>query len=194
MLIIQKDKYSRADIEKNLLSWYNYDRTNGADWYDQTQQFCIKLSEKYKVHFVQVAGIIAALSPQKNWDINKRLAIDFLESGRAGQYKFLVDKARRILNSENLADIPDILHGRKIRSFFLNIIGYSRVVTIDRHIISAAVGYSYGTITEKGYGYLESIIVNLAYIYHVEPKVFQAVVWSNYRDVNVRKFEEKVPF
>lgn len=194
MLIIQKDKYSRADIERNLLEWYNYDRTNGRDWYDQAQQFCIKLSDKYKVHFVQVAGIIAALSPQKNWGINKRIAIDFLESGRAGQYKLLVDKAKRILTCENLADIPNVLHGRKIRSFFLNMIGYASVTTIDRHIISAAVGYPYGTITEKGYNYLEQVIIDLAESVQVHPKVFQAVVWSNYRDVNVRKFEEKVPF
>lgn len=193
MLIIQKDKYSRADIEQNLLNWYNYDRTNGADWYDLAYEFCVRLSREYFINPVRIAGIVAALSPQKNWDINKRLTIDFLQTGRAGQYKLLVNKAKQILSAP-IEDIPDILHGMKIRSFFLNIVGSERVATIDRHMISAAVGYSYGKITNKGYKYLESIIVHLAYIYQVEPKVFQAVVWNNYRDVNVRKFEEKVPF
>ena len=193
MLIIQKDKYSRADIESNLLAWYDYDRTNGRDWYAEAFAFCVKLSDTYHVDSVRIAGIIAALSPQKNWDINKRLAIDFLESGSAGQYKFLVNKDRKILRAE-LMDIPAILYGKKITSFFLNIIGFAPVVTVDRHIISAAVGYSYGTITDKGYKYLSDVIISLADRVNVHPKVFQAVVWSNYRDVNVRKFKEKVPF
>ena len=199
MLIIQKDKYQRSDIISNLLNWYDHDPSNGTDWYAKAFEFCTKVGEKYNVNPIKVAGIVSALSPQKNWEENKRLAVQFIETGRAGQYGMLVGKAQDILElpeDHNLfIAIFEILNGLKISSFFMNIVSTDyHFVTIDRHIISASVGYSYGKITNKGYEYLSDCIIECARIRNVHPKVFQAVVWCNFRDMNVRKFEEKVPF
>jgi hypothetical protein len=197
MLIIQKDRYSRADIVHNLRAWYNHDQSNGVEWYNEAFDFCYKLAIKYDITATQAAGIVAALSPQKRWNENKLLAIQFLKTGKAGQYGMLIDKCRRILKISTLTpieEIADILHGDKIRSFFLNIVTNRDVVTIDRHMICAAVGYSYGTVTAKGYKYLSGVITEMAADLMIMPKTLQAVIWCNYRDVNVRKFEEKVPF
>lgn len=198
MLIIQKNKYQRSEILHNLQSYYNINSGNGFDWYTEAYQFCVNVGKKYSVNPIKVAGIVAALSPQKNWPENKRIAIEFIMTGHTGQYGSLLDKAKKILklaeDSDLYLNIFEILHGPKISSFFMNICTSEPYVTIDRHIIAAAVGYSYGTITPKGYEYLTGCIIELALENNVHPKVFQAVVWSNYRDIHVRKFEDKVPF
>jgi len=199
MLIIQKDRYEKKDIQANLLNWYLYNPNNCINWYGEAFEFCTIIGEKYNVNPIKVAGIVAALSPQKNWPENKKLAVTFIRTGSAGQYSVLVNKAIDILECKAIGEdlilaIHSILHGMKISSFFMNIVSDKQYVTIDRHIISAAVGYSYGTITDKGYKYLAQLMIDLSVDLQIQPKVFQAVIWSNFRDVNVRKFEDKVPF
>lgn len=84
------------------------------------------------------AGIIAALSPQKSWIINQRLAWATMTGVVSGQVGDSVNKTIRIMAGED----PDLVlpNGKKTWHFFHNILDPedSAYVTIDRHAYRVA--------------------------------------------------------
>ena len=97
------------------------------------------LAHAYGFTVQQAAGVIAAFSPQTGWAENLRLAEDALYHARAGRTDLISGhtpnvcaKASRILQGE---PPESVLGGRKVRSFYANILRPYRsgAVTIDRH-------------------------------------------------------------
>lgn len=116
----------------------------GLLWYECARMEAETLAQAHGVTVRTAVGIVAALSPGCPWDRNIPLAATMLATGDcAHPYGDAIRKARRILNGE---DPTHVLKGRKVRSFYHNILypATSQAVTIDRHALAIV------TATEQG--------------------------------------------
>lgn len=111
------------------------DRLDGMHWYDYARDYAASLDTDVS----RAAGILAALSPQQSWPVNKKMAAEFYGGRRDVHTTDNVVKAERILNGETPLDI---LGGPKVRAFYANIMGIdtTEAVTIDRHAIMVCEG------------------------------------------------------
>ena len=155
---------------------------NGKDWYKHANLFSLALAETYKISEMKVAGIISALSPQKDWLHNKVLAEEFLRTnGKISRHTSLqTNKARRILHhSSSKEDIEKYLNGLKTINFFNNIFNpLSREhVTVDRHHIYLSVGWDAQTCTPKQYEFLKENTVIFAKEVDMIPSELQSTLW-----------------
>lgn len=111
---------------------------SGMRWYDFAHDFALDISGG---DITRGAGVLAALSPNKAWDVNMRLAqrafVDGVASGTLGN---AVGKANAILAGSDPLDV--LGNGLKTRNFYLNIARPScpEAVTIDRHAYDIALG------------------------------------------------------
>lgn len=111
------------------------DRAEGMAWYAGARAFAATLDSDVN----RAAGVIAALSPLQQWPVNMAMAAAMYEGRRNCGLPDNVAKAERILNGESPLDV---LGGKKVRAFYLNIIGSGNdeAVTIDRHAIAVCEG------------------------------------------------------
>jgi hypothetical protein len=108
----------------------------GRNWYREANELAWNLSTHGDVS--SPAGVIAALSPRMPWGRNKELAVRAFADGHAsGTLGNSVRAANRILAGE---DPLDVLKGDKVRSFYLNILGDTDAVTVDRHALEVYLG------------------------------------------------------
>jgi hypothetical protein len=108
----------------------------GRNWYREANELAWDLSTHADVG--SAAGVIAALSPRMPWGRNKELAVRAFADGHAsGTLGNSVRAADRILAGE---DPLDVLKGDKVRSFYLNILGDTDAVTVDRHALEVYLG------------------------------------------------------
>jgi len=91
--------YSKTKIKNNIIKTYKQSNQSELnDWYQEAHDFGIEVSEMFEgVSKRQVLGIISALSPLKEWNKNKELAVDLISTGNAGHMKRNVQKGRDIL-------------------------------------------------------------------------------------------------
>lgn len=155
---------TRTKTVNNILRVYDRSKNlDGLNWYEEANELCFDLSLNKGVHIAKIAGICAALSPLKSWDLNKVLLRDFLNGSRVGHTKLMIKKAIDVLNlpiDENLIEnICDILNGEKIKNLFLNIYAYNEVhaVTIDRHALSIACGFELNEEQKKALQLINTI-------------------------------------
>lgn len=154
--------------------------SEGYNWYDRAQEIADKLG---KGNLQMGAGVIAAMSPQKNWDVNLRLAHDMFNKGKAGHYGVQVTKARRILEGENP---EDVLGQLKEGNFYKNIVNPDdpSAVTIDRHANDVAINQKMGQAnrglsSEGRYNIFHSAYTTAAGHLGIEtPSRLQASVWT----------------
>ena len=207
-------KFKKQELEnwvakKRLRKFYkiatNKQKIDGLNWYENMLQWCEGVSEAYDIETYKVVAIFAALSPQSAVDINKRLTIQFLKTGTANHYKFLVQKCKDILETECEYDASKILNGNKITSFYWNILHPNRRerVTIDRHAIACclqtpknckALPDSYGQITKNQFRGFEKIYKEVAQELGLIPNQLQAIVWESYRAKRELRQYQDVPF
>ena len=151
---------------------------------------------------VMGAGIISALSPQTNWEQNKKMAYYFAETLDKPNWCTDINyqKALAIVASPTAPfglqtvileeHIAKILHGKKTTAFFRNIVnpfGQNNLPTIDRHAISIYLGRRC-TYTElvRGLGGTANKTISNAYIkaskiLECTPQVVQAITWVQWR-------------
>lgn len=170
------------------------------NWYLQANHLCREIAKEASfsaqspsskiVEPIRVAGIIAALSPQKSWPENIRLAEDFILKGsRKGHTGVMIGKAKAIWALPNHELTPEtiveILNGPKISSFFLNIYQpyQSQAVTIDRHAVDAAMGkvLENKTMTVNQYRFFELAYQTAAVKIGIKGSELQAIVWEEWR-------------
>ena len=94
------DKAAEAFVEqaKNNLVWLHNQvpediRARSALWYDGANKIANDLAQKYDVTESQAAGVLAALSPQKDWYVNRSLAdrvLNVMKGGGDNFYKGFV--------------------------------------------------------------------------------------------------------
>jgi len=148
---------------------------------------------------VQVAGVIAALSPRCQWSTNVAWAAAVVHAARTGapmprvHTKTMRRQAWRIANGEHpLA----VLHGPKVRAFWANITGDTDAVTVDVWAVRAARGdravrgadgrmswADDGRVSEREYRAYADVYRRAARRLGVTPRECQAAVWVAVRGV-----------
>ncbi len=179
---------TRRRCVNNILTTY-YQRKEGDlyDWYVEARVLSQQLAFDRPFSASQCAGVISALSPLKSWDENIKIAHDFIEYGIRSHMFTFVEKAELIMNCDGTDEaILDILNGRKISAFYLNIMGRSDVVTIDRHALSVVLGRDtndndYAGMTARQYAFFQECYITAAYKMGIVPSMMQSVTWLVYR-------------
>lgn len=181
-----KTVYTKRCVDNIINAWNQ--STASRDWYRDAHSFGIDLYLMYETSIVKIFGIIAALSPQKSWIENKRLAKAFLSGNESGHTRVNLNKARRILDlsTSNKEDVLDILNGEKTKAFFLNMLEPNTVngVTIDRHAVEIAVGKVLPNhkMTVRQYQFFERCYFIAANKIGILPHELQAVTWEYWRE------------
>jgi hypothetical protein len=182
---------SRTKVKNNIIKVYIQSQASEKlDWYQQANDFCHYLSDKHQVPLDKVIGIVSALSPRKEWSLNKRIAEELILTGDCGQMKVFVTKANDIHKSTgNESDILSILNGPKIKSFYMNIKypGAYDNVTIDRHAIAVALGHTATdtelSLSEKQYKFFKDCYVYTADKLGIKPLLLQSITWETWKRI-----------
>lgn len=150
----------------------------GKAWYKQAHQFCKQLSKEFDIPLEKVAGICAALSPLKSWEINKRITKQFLEGKRNVHTSLQMKKAQWILEGK---DIELCLGGLKTVNFYHNILSPKDLgwCTIDRHIIN--MYNTKPTLTTKRYNLIKQCFLDYSKDKNEIPCEVQAICWIQVR-------------
>lgn len=155
----------------------------GEDWYPAARKWCVGRARKHGYTLAQVAGVVAALSPMRDWKGNKTVAERALAAHKAGLHHNDVklsfgpnnEKAWRILDGEQSLDV---LGGRKVRAFYRNIMGEHEHVTVDRWAWRVCTDDEYtGVPTDRHYDVMQRAYKNAAERLNTEPATVQAVTW-----------------
>lgn len=115
-------------------------RERGRLWYPLAHDFARFISGG---NVAMGAGVIAALSQQKEWELNKRMADAYLKGERVGHLPGALRKAAAIMAG---ADPLDVLPAQlKTGNFYRNILHPDDPdpVTIDRHAHDVLAGLPY---------------------------------------------------
>ena len=198
-------KLSRTQVKNNILAVLkeadNESFVNGATWYDVANGIAKKLivASETEINLAQAVGVIAALSPLKSWELNIRLAYEFVAGYRGGHTKLCVNKADEILrlNNPSVDDVVDILRGQKIVNFFLNIYypNEDTAITIDRHAVGIAlIGTKKIKLTDEECRPTKAQFEFLVRCYkwaaselNLSAVQLQAITWEHFRNIKVKR-------
>lgn len=186
MIPTMADDATHERYVQNIITAYNaanpQQRTAGASWYQHAHELAYLMSEG---NVRAGAGVIAALSPQKAWGYNVKLATEAFESEDKvrGQVRDACAKAERIMLGEDPLDVlPD---ESKTWHFFRCIVDPTDpdAVVIDRHAHDIAVGETFGAkdrglSNKRRYASLAHAYREAARRLNALPQVVQAVTWT----------------
>ena len=151
---------------------------------------------------VMGAGVISAMSPQTDWDTNKKMAWEFAETLEKPNWCTDINykKALAIVDTPIAPfglqtvileeHIAKILHGKKTTAFFRNIVnpfGQNNLPTIDRPAISIYLGRrcTYKELVRGLEGTanktISSAYIKASKILECTPQVVQAITWVQWR-------------
>lgn len=193
---------TRTKVVNNILRTYQK-RTSADvfDWYNEAHDYAQYLSRRTGKSVAQCCGVIAALSPLKTWEQNKIIAYSMLTSNRGQHTKVFIIKASQIMKSNSIEEICDILNGRKITAFFLNILRPqdSSVLTIDRHAIAISLGRdardNEQRLTESQYNFFVECYTIAAAKADIKPILMQSITWEAWRRLKrPAEDSDEVPF
>jgi hypothetical protein len=193
--------YSKTKIKNNIIKTYKQSNQSELnDWYQEAHDFGIEVSEMFEgVSKRQVLGIISALSPLKEWNKNKELAVDLISTGNAGHMKRNVQKGRDILaiKGSNYREcdsmvldfkIRKILNGEKTKAFYTNMTYPSgKGVTVDRHAIAIAIGRTATdkeqSISKQVYTFIENCYIMTSETLNLAPLHLQSITWQTWKRI-----------
>ena len=192
---------TQTKVVNNLMRFYDLandsEKIEGNEWYGDANIFARELSNKYNIPIHAVCGIIAALSPQQSWQLNKVIAKRFCSGEREGlHYSPQIPKAIKCLTSSEIEIFNFMSKGQiKTYQFYYNILhpNCKHGATIDRHAILACIerpklGLHLDfdvSMTVNQYRFFESCYILTAEKLGILPHIFQAIVW-----VVVRRLKE----
>jgi hypothetical protein len=191
--------YNLTTVRKRLDAWGNLltasQLAQGKVWYHNTHMFAQELSTRYNVTLEQAVGVIACLSVQNRWDVNKRDAENLCRANYDGldldgvivvTYDGQKRKAIAILKAKPQADIASMVatrYGPKTQAFYSNILNpeSSYRVTLDRWVFrgldleqfARGAGNRYVCLYRK----LEELFREAAIRLALQPCQLQAAVW-----------------
>ena len=193
--------YSKTKIKNNIIKTYKQSNQSELnDWYQEAHDFGIEVSEMFEgVSKRQVLGIVSALSPLKEWNKNKELAVDLISTGNAGHMKRNVQKGRDILaiKGSNYREcdsmvldfkIRKILNGEKTKAFYTNMAYPSgKGVTVDRHAIAIAIGRTATdkeqSISKQVYTFIENCYIMTSETLNLAPLHLQSITWQTWKRI-----------
>lgn len=157
---------------------------DGRAWYSAAGSIARVVAGGHDISHEAGAGILAALSPQCSWDENVVRALAHADGEDVGATADSLSKADRLASG---ADAFDVLGGRKVRSFWRNILGQHHHVTVDRHAVAIVFGRA---LSDREIKLLERpgpyVIIAAAYRaaarrHGIEASTLQAVTWLAWR-------------
>lgn len=169
---------------ENIISVYRSanpsQQQRGYDWYPTAHQLAEMMSEG---NVKAGAGVIAALSANKAWETNVKLASRCFETGEfSGHVRDALGKAERIMNGEDPETVLPM--AAKTGNFYRCIVDPTDpdAVVIDRHAHDIAVGEVYGSAdrglsNKRRYATLAHAYREAARRLGELPQVVQAVTW-----------------
>ncbi len=214
---IKGRQYTEKRIIRNILDFYYLaslqEMVDGRKWYTEANKFANQLAKRFNITVQQSAGIIAALSPQTTWDVNRTFAVKFLLNPAkfTKKNKAQTDKCKAILDETNEGSIYNLLstskagkgYGLKTKRFFLNILHPElSFVTIDRHawciciqpVDKVAAMPEQIQLSEKQYEFIERCYIEASKQVNLRPSELQATVWLVYRRERELKEHSDSPF
>lgn len=151
----------------------------GREWYSHAERMVAELAAHYGLARSTVAGVVAALSPQRRWRENVAQAETLLERRPVrNAYQANVLKAEAIADG---ADPLEVLGGPKVRAFFANLIGGREVVTVDVWAQRAATGRDLEAPKWGRYRRIARAYREVAARVGEHPRDFQAIIWLTLR-------------
>lgn len=197
---------TRTKVVNNIIKFYEKANQtqlqDGRDWYRTASRLGKSLAAEFNVMEMNMCGVIAALSPQTSWELNKVYARRFMLDGMKAMANTtaMKEKAEACLKATSVHEIWNILNGNKIQRFFHNIHLYYEdgFVTIDRHAIAIAIQdvdnvkalpQSYGQMTDPQYQFFEEcyrlaaqkLQVKYPHRTKLNAHQLQAITWLVYR-------------
>lgn len=177
-------RYGQANTEQKIA---------GERWYVTANQLAYMIADG---DVVKGAGVLAALSANKSWTENTKIARRAFATGTpSGHVRTQLIKAERILNGEQ----PEtVLGGHKTLNFYACLVNpqHATAVCIDRHAHDVAVGEVYGNrdrgLSANGrYELLARAYREAARRLNTNPATVQAVTWvvqvEDHSNWNARK-------
>lgn len=181
------------------------DLRSGIAWYNHAARSAADISGRARLPMEATAAVIAALSPRNNWDRNVADATAVCRAYYTGGHDAALQttvstfgrnlrKAVAILDNADKSpdDFAAILSGRKVTSFYWNILGNHNPVTVDGHAYSIWSGRRipladtpkigpplYRTIS-RAYRLVASRSTSIVG-QPLTPAQVQAVTWTTYR-------------
>lgn len=175
---------TRRRYRDNIIAAYNAatedQKAKGKQWYPVAHDLATMLADG---DTRKGAGVIAALSANKSWSENTKIAARALGSGKAtGHVKDAILKATRIMNGADPVDVLPMT--MKTGNFYRCILDPSdpEPVCIDRHAHDVAVGKVFGNddrgLSSKGrYNALADAYRAAARVLGIVPSELQAITW-----------------
>lgn len=169
-------------------------RYAGSVWYRDARRIVHDWAETYDYTPDTVAAVIAALSPQMDWNRNLIVADDIL-AGRApsvgGALFANVRKAISLRDGDQTAPLAQRMvrtfpYGPKVYSFAANLAGDNAAVTVDTHAVQAAFN---DVRLDVRLNWEHYRIVAVAYALaaqrvNVLAATFQAIIWHVWKEKN----------
>lgn len=149
----------------------------GMGWYREANRYCWSLSRKYGVPMPSVVGALAALSPRNKWERNKADVESLLLSPDAAVGTFGANK-KRALQCLSTPSPRALLTGRKVRSFYDNILHYNAITVVT---VDVWMGRIWDLEPTKGYDVVEEQVKHYAASMGILPHQLQAILWVVYR-------------
>lgn len=174
--------YTRR-IERVLDAATEQQKQHGLSWYDDAYRFAESVAASSGYCVTQVVGVIAALSPQIEWERNKRIAHDFCHGQHVpDQTRSNLRKAERILSGESPEAVLASKWGyKKTLSFYHCIMGRHDHVCIDRHAAYLATGQPKLDL-RRHYDAIADAYRRVATKRNLTPAQAQAIAWVTWRD------------
>ena len=183
------------------------DRQIGMDWYSNAHGIVKRIAADYKFSPEQIAGAMAALSPNNKWERNcvdcenlaKAIRAD-LDPFETKVCTFKKNKAKAIailMGNLDSDAICDILKGQKVIAFYLNILhnGVTESPCIDGHAFNIWAGTVSGlkdvpSMTPKAFKNIQQDYCRAAEIAsgvtgeRISAGQIQAITWVAYRRIH----------
>lgn len=182
-----------AEISSQYRSATKAQREAGRTWYERAHETAVEIG---KGDAKKGAGIISALSPMTQWDLNIRKAKELVKTGTTtsagGNHN--VRKAQAILAGQDPDELFSLKTGAKTTQFYKNIKDPSDPipVTIDRHAYDSALN------TRGAYDARDGKVKGGRYIHFQDgytnsanelgksllPNQVQATNWGRWREIH----------
>lgn len=153
MIPVKSTETQRAAYTRAIVAMWNSatpdQKRRGREWYGTAHKLALEISAG---NAVKGAGVLAALSANKSWPENIRLARKaFTEGTASGHVKDAITKANRIMNGTHPSEVLPMQI--KTGIFYLCIAEpkNEHAVVIDRHAHDIAVREIYGQ-RDRGLG------------------------------------------
>ena len=193
-----------ANLVQNILTIYGkatrQEQRDGLMWYKRAKRDCNAMAKEKNVSLRYAVGVVAATSPNLNWNKNVFTAGQVIDGYNQGidheqidgcmAYKQNRLKGYKVMAAPNRSfAILKILNGPKISAFFDNIMGGDSV-TVDGHARNIAYGERVqlksdkANISKKEYATIAQAYRDAAAILGIKACDLQAVTWVAWRRIH----------